>query len=190
MGKARKMEREQAERQKKRKQQKNLILISASACILVALFAWLLISQQVTTGTISISPNANGDLHVPKNRLQNNLTYVDYGGTEELIFWNDGNAVRTAFDTCEECYSGGDIHFTLNNSTLTCSLCRTTLPVSTLGTAQWGGCQPVSIIPEIRSDTGAEIVIPAEVLAYARRMFSRWDASDFSISLETYQAAE
>ena len=191
MGKIRKMEREQAERQKKKQQKRNIIWASALICVAIGLIIWLIISQQTTSNAISVAPDDNGDLRVLSSSLSKDLNYIDYGADEEIIFWKDGSGViRTAFDTCETCYPAGDAHFTLNRATLACSACGTTQPVSVLGTASWGGCQPISIIPEIRADTEGEVVIPAAVLAYAKQMFSRWDASDFSVTFATYETAE
>ena len=191
MGVTQKKAREQAAQQKKKQQKQITIWVSALVCVVIGLLIWLVVSQQTTASAISVVPDANGDLRVSLNSLSKNLTYVDYGGTEEIIFWKDGNGViRTAFDTCETCYSVGNVHFTLKGDTLTCSACSTTQPVSVLGIESWGGCQPVSIIPEIREDADTEVVIPAAVLTYARRMFSRWDASDFAVTFAAYRTAE
>ena len=191
MGKIRKMEREQAEQRKKAERKRTVVLSSVLVCIIAMLLIWLVISQQTVASSASIAPDSNGDLRIPKNSLRNHLNYIDYGGAEEIILWKAGGGeIRTAFDTCEQCYSMGDVHFTLKGDTLTCSLCHTTQSVSVLGTESWGGCRPVSIVSDARADTGGEVVIPAAALAYAKQVFTRWDASDFSISMATYSAAE
>ena len=187
MGKKSEMAQERFEQKKKEKRNKRIVGISVSVCIIAAIVVLVILSQPAVVIPVGFAHDANGDLHIAVDSLQENLNYIDFGGTEELILWKDGDGrIRTAFDTCEECYSNGNVHFTLSGDTLTCNLCGTTKPVSELGLAEWGGCQPVSIISDIRNDSETEVIIPADVLAYTEQMFSYWNASDFSISLDTY----
>ena len=189
---------EQLQQQKERRRKYIIVGVSVSVFIIGLIVALIVILQPrqgsqtpagriATSSTIQLAPDSNGDLRVPLNRLQNRLQYIAYGGREELLLWRDSNGViRTAFDTCEECYSRGNVRFTLSGNILTCSQCGVTQPVSVLGTEGWGGCRPVAVTPAMRNDTDTEVVVPAAVLAYARDMFSRWNASDFSISFAAY----
>lgn len=187
MGRRKQLEQERLEQQKKKRRKQIIIGTSVLVCIIALIAVWIITARPASVSTISIAPDSNGDLRVAVDSLQDHLNYIDYGGAEELIFWKDGDGViRTAFDTCEECYSGGNVHFTLSGDTLTCSLCGTTQSVSILGTDGWGGCKPVSITTDMRNDAGTEVVIPAAILAYAADMFSHWDASDFSVSFADY----
>ena len=186
-----KRENEQLVRKKKRTRNQIILIISVLVCISAIVFFLVNSSKSSVANSMKVALDSNGDLHIPIGSLKSNLNYINYGGVEEIILWEDGSGViRTAFDTCEECYSDGKVHFKLTGDTLDCNLCGTTQSISVLGTASWGGCQPVSIVPEIRRDTGDEIIIPAEVLAYAEDMFSHWDIADFSISFEAYSDTE
>ena len=174
---------------KKKKQIKQLIIGSVVTVAVIIVVVFLVNFSPTALSSQNISLDENGDLRIPVAGLQKNLNYIDFGGNEELIVWknNDGE-IRTAFDTCAECYPGGNVHFTLDGTTLTCSFCGTTQAVSMLGSAEWGSCRPLSIIPDYRSDTDTEVVVPADVLSYSAQMFNAWDADDFSISLADYRS--
>ena len=187
MGKRKKLAQEQLAQNKKKQKIHILIGAAVAVCALILVLLAFNASRPAPVSTIHIAPDASGDLRIPLASLPDDFHYVDFGGREEIILWKDGTgAVRTAFDTCEECFSLGDVHFTRSNANLTCNLCRTTQALSSLGIESWGGCQPVSIIPAVREDTDTEIVIPAGIISYATEMFSHWDASDFSVSLFSY----
>lgn len=190
MGKRQKLEHERLKRQKKKRRKQIIIGASISVCV-ITLIVVLAFNAQPSSSTLNIASDSNGDLHIAMDSLQNGLNYIDYGSDEELLLWKDSDGViRTAFDTCEECYSRGNVHFTLSGSTLTCNLCGTTQSVSTLGTDSWGGCQPISITPDMRNDTDTEVIISDAILSYAEDMFSHWDASDYSVSFADYGTDE
>lgn len=188
MGKKAEQQRLAGQRKKRRRR-----IINASALLgAVVLMVGLVVLAQsrpssVEAASLAFSNDANGDLRIETADLQSGLNYVDYGGPEELLLWTDSaGAIRTSFDTCEECYLGGDVRFALDGDTLICGMCGSTQSVETLGTAGWGGCKPISITTEMRADTDSEVVIPAGVLSYAEDMFAHWDASDFSVSFAEY----
>ncbi|MDR1439200.1 MAG: DUF2318 domain-containing protein [Clostridiales bacterium] len=189
MSSRKKLARERLEKQRKR--QRALLIAGASvlACAVALFIVWVATSPPpaAAIGTASVAPDLNGDVRVSADSLRDGLNFVDYGGAEELIFFKGADgAVQTAFDTCEECYDNGDVHFSLNSRTLTCNVCGTQQPASVLGEDSWGGCKPVSITPEMRSDADTDIAIPAAVLSYADEMFSRWDAADFGFTFAAY----
>jgi hypothetical protein len=199
----RKIKFEQLKQQKEKRQKRIIIGASVAVFVIALVVIIIIVSRQAqtqsyqsyggvaTTSSIRLTPDSDGDLRVPLDRLQSRLTYVSYGGSEELIFWRDNSGViRTAFDTCVECYPRGSVHFTLSGNILTCSQCGTTQPLSVLITDGWGGCRPVLITPAMRNDTDTEVVLSSAVLSYAGDMFSQWRASDFSLSFAVYGTDE
>jgi len=178
-------------RQKKRKRINLIIGVSVSVCLVVVIAVLIITSLRNTAVKANYTIDSSGNLHVPLDGLHDNLNYINYKGSEELILWTDGDgSVRTALDTCIECFPMGYVHFTLAGSILTCSACGTTQSVTGLGTAGWSGCKPISITPEMREDTDSEIVIPSAALAFAEDMFSHWRNSDFSVTFASYIAGE
>ena len=189
MSKRRELERLQL---RKKKRLQLIIGISVSACLVAAVVFLIATSQRpVSSSTAYVSVDSNGDLRVPRDSLHSNLNYINYGGSEEMLLWEDGDGlIRTALDTCVECYPMGYVRFTLRGDTLTCSACGTTQSVTGLGTEGWHGCKPISITPEMREDTDSDVVIPASALAFAEDMFGHWDLSDFGMTFESYLTGE
>lgn len=173
----------QKEAVKRKQRRRNLIIGGAiAACALI--IALVIILQP---RPLAFTRSANADVVIKAADVKSGLNYVDYGGSEELILWRDGNGgIRTALDTCEECFGGGDVHYTLSGSNIVCSACQTTQDVTILGSAAWGGCQPVAIPVAYRADTDADIVIPAEVLAFAEDVFTHWGEADYTVSMAQY----
>jgi len=192
VGKKRRLEEQERLEQQKKKRQKQIIIGALlSVCTIAVIVVLSNLSKPVPASIISSAPDSNGDLRVAVDSLKKGMNYIEFGSNEELIFFKDNDgAIKTAFDTCEECYARGNVRFTLSEDILTCSVCGTTQSISILGTESWGGCKPLSITSDMRNDTDAEVVIPAAVLSYSNDMFSQWDTSDFSISLAGYGASE
>lgn len=181
--------------------------VAAVACILIIAFLFVFLNQRNDerniegtneTGQTNESEQANqtlrfdleenGDLVIPTDDIAEELTYIDYGGSHQILIWKDNNEdMHTAFNTCQECFSRGNANYTYNNGTLTCSVCGNQIDMSSLADTSWGGCQPVSIPMEYRDDTESEIILSEELLKYSEEMFEAWENGDFSITLETYE---
>lgn len=173
----------QKEAEKRKRQKRNKIIGGViSCCVLIAVLVIVLQPRP-----LGFTRNANADVLVKASDVKNGLNFLDYGGPEQIILWRDDDgSIHTALDTCAECYGGGDVHYGLSGTNLVCSICQSSQPVTVLRNASWGGCQPVAIPASYRADTDAEIVIPADVLAFAEDVFAHWDAADYSVSLAQY----
>ena len=191
MSKNKKLEQEQLKQQKTKRRNRIIIGSIIAVCAVVVLIILVNLSQASKGASVTGAIDENGDLRIPKASIQRGLNYLNFGGMEELIIWeNDSGEIKTALDTCEECYLSGNVHFTLTGKTIICNVCGTSQPVSVLGTASWGGCQPVAIVEDIREDTDAEIVVPAEVLTFANNMLYRWATEGFVVDFSSYGIAE
>lgn len=129
----------------------------------------------------------DGNLIIPIADIVDDFTYVDYGGSHQILIWKDNNEkIHTAFNTCQECIARGEARYSYNDGILTCSVCGNQVNVSSLSEENWGGCQPVAIPEAYRDDTEDTIVISAELLQYSEDMFAEWEKDDFSTTLEAY----
>ena len=162
------------------------IVVAVSVILALVLFAG---NDKGSSETISLAKNSDGSLTVPKSALGNGMTTIDYGYEQSILVMTDlYGIVRTAYNTCFDCFASGNALYSLiqSNTTLLCRSCGTTYPATILGTSSWGGCQPVSIPPDYRNDTAEEIVFPSQLLAYAEDMFAQWKNFDYTLSLEGY----
>lgn len=142
-------------------------------------------TQQTQELTYAI--NDAGELAIPVSDITEEFQYIDYGAAHDLLLMRDSEGhFHTAFNTCEECFSRGNARFTYRNGILTCQSCGNQFNVSSIGTASWGGCQPVAIPEDYREDTETELIFPAQLLTYSEDMFQSWENNDFSVTLEGY----
>ncbi len=153
----------------------------------IVLVIAVVIKEQTRETNVSVTLNSNGDFVVNVADIGNEFYNYDYGGEHDILIWKDGNGtVRTAFDTCEECFSTGNAHYEYENGVLVCQSCQTEFPINSFGNKSWGGCQPVAVATDYRTDTEEQIIIPAEVLNYANDVFEAWKAGDFTVTMENY----
>ena len=131
--------------------------------------------------------NESGDFVIAKEDIGDAFYHYDYGGEHDVLIWKDeSGTIRTAFNTCEECFSKGNARYEYQNGKLVCQSCRNELPIASFGNKSWGGCQPVAVPVDYRTDTEELIVIPSKVMTFADDMFAGWENGDFTVTLESY----
>ena len=81
--------------------------------------------------------------------------------------------IRTAFNTCQVCYSSGRGYFVQQDSVLVCQNCGRRFRTSQVE-RQAGGCNPAPIFPANKKVSDTTITISREYLRQAREMFARW----------------
>jgi uncharacterized membrane protein len=81
--------------------------------------------------------------------------------------------IRTAFNTCQVCYSSGLGYFVQVDTVLVCQNCGRRFRMNQVE-RQAGGCNPVPIFPANKTVTGSTITIPQEFLKQAKSIFASW----------------
>jgi uncharacterized membrane protein len=107
---------------------------------------------------------------------ENALFYpVDIEGMriEVLAVKAPDGTIRTAFNTCQVCYSSGRGYFVQQGMLLVCQNCGNRYRMSQVE-RQAGGCNPVPIFPAYKTITDSTIIIPQEYLKQARGIFATW----------------
>jgi len=85
---------------------------------------------------------------------------------------SDGT-VRTAFNTCQVCYSSGRGYYIQEGDVLVCQNCGNRFKMDEVEVAR-GGCNPVPIFKEMKEVTDTTITIPKELFAEAEGIFANW----------------
>ena len=85
---------------------------------------------------------------------------------------SDGT-IRTAFNTCQVCYGSGRGYYKLDGDILVCQNCGNRFEPDQVE-MQKGGCNPVPIFDEDKSDDGQNIVITKDYFQQAKEIFSNW----------------
>ena len=185
---------EQKQRQKeeaRKKEQRQIMLtvgsIAAVALVIVVIAIFVNVFAPAYKST-AVALAEDGSLHVPRSLLGEGFNYVNWGGTEELILYtNEEGEVLTAFDSCEECFAEGSVHFTLNSGHTICSVCNTVSEIDEFGAQEWGGCRPITVPASARQDAGSDIIISSECMAFAADMFNHWSQGDLSVTFASYE---
>lgn len=93
------------------------------------------------------------DLVILLDKVTNNVTFyaVDVDGTEmEVMAVRDSSGnIRTAFNTCQVCYSSGRGYYQQEGNDLVCQNCGNSFTTDQVG-LESGGCNPVPIMDNDR----------------------------------------
>ena len=85
---------------------------------------------------------------------------------------SDGS-IRTAFNTCQVCYSSGRGYYKVEGDALVCQNCGNSFGFDDVDVAR-GGCNPVPISAENRTQTDTTVVISAQYLQAQSKLFANW----------------
>jgi hypothetical protein len=87
----------------------------------------------------------------------------------------EGN-IRTAFNTCQVCYSSGRGYYKQSGDKLICQNCGNQFTVNQVE-VQSGGCNPYPIFEEDKTVTDESITISYDYLKSATKIFANWKTS-------------
>jgi uncharacterized membrane protein len=122
-------------------------------------------------------PAADRDLVIPLGEITENAVFypVDIEGTrlEVLAVRAPDGTVRTAFNTCQVCYSSGRGFYKQQGTVLVCQNCGNRFRMSQVGVRS-GGCNPVPIFAANKTVSDTTITISREFLKEAKAIFARW----------------
>jgi uncharacterized membrane protein len=123
---------------------------------------------------------ADQDLVIQLSELTANAIFypVDIEGTrlEVLAVKAPDGTIRTAFNTCQVCYTSGRGFYKQEGSVLVCQNCGNRFRMSQVGVRS-GGCNPVPIPAANKTVTDTAITISRDFLKEAKVIFSRWRRS-------------
>jgi uncharacterized membrane protein len=117
------------------------------------------------------------DMIIPADELTGTprfyATEVEGTPMEVIALLASDGSVRTAFNTCQVCYSSGRGYYKADGDELVCQNCGNRFVGDAVGIAG-GGCNPVPIFEQERSERDDMIVISGELLANTRAIFENW----------------
>ncbi|NLZ80696.1 MAG: DUF2318 domain-containing protein [Clostridiales bacterium] len=121
--------------------------------------------------------NEDGDVVIQVEDISDTASFYSYdanGTTVGLLAVkaSDGT-IRTAFDTCEECSGNQRAFFEQEGTLLQCKNCGNVYDVDKVGTER-GGCSPIPIMADEKTETDSEIIIPADLIEENADMFKNW----------------
>ncbi len=118
-----------------------------------------------------------GDLVIPVKEISSKASFypvtVDDTELEVLAVKASDGTIRTAFNTCQICYSSGRGYYEQKGDLLICQNCGNQFSVNDIEVLR-GGCNPVPIFPEEKTVEEAHIIISNEFLREAKVIFTNW----------------
>ena len=143
--------------------------------LLAALAVWLMTAAVTAFAGGTITPA--GDLKIPKKEITATAKFYGYKAgnvyIEVLALRAPDGTVRTAFNTCQVCYDSGRGYYTQKGDYLICNNCGNRFLSSQVELAK-GGCNPVPITKELKSEDADFITIPKALFEEAKPLFARW----------------
>jgi hypothetical protein len=119
----------------------------------------------------------NGDLQIEKKEITPTAKFFQYklDGVlmEVLALRAPDGTVRTAFNTCQVCYASGRGYYVQQGDVLVCQNCRNKFKASQVEIIK-GGCNPVPISAELKTEDANTITIGKWLFAEAKPIFLKW----------------
>ena len=136
--------------------------------------AFLFLGAAAFAGSIV---TAAGELRIPKKEITATARFYEYrlGNVllEVLALRAPDGTIRVAFNTCQVCYSSGRGYFTQKGQILVCNNCGNQFSVSQIELVK-GGCNPVPITKDIKTEDADYITIPKAIFEKTRPLFLKW----------------
>ena len=119
----------------------------------------------------------NGDLQIPKKEVTATAKFYQYrlDGVlmEVLALRAPDGTVRTAFNTCQVCYSSGRGYYVQQGDVLVCQNCGNRFKASQVEIMK-GGCNPLPITADLKTEDANTITIVKSLFAEAKTFFLKW----------------
>lgn len=120
---------------------------------------------------------SGGDLLIPKSEISEKAQFYPYkaGNTkmEVLAVKAPDGTIRTAFNTCQVCYDSGKGYYKQEGDELVCQNCKNRFKTSDVEVVH-GGCNPVPILKENKTDDGSNLIISQAFLTTNKDLFLKW----------------
>ena len=172
------------------KKRQLLIASAAVLCLVGVMFAVIFKNHSegedaAANGSLAEISNAAHEassetdiLSIPLSEVSETASFypvvVDGTPMEVLAIRASDGSVRTAFNTCQSCYTSGNGRYEAEGTELVCQNCGFHFSADEVGIETGGGCNPWPITDANREITENEIVISNDFLAESKNIFANW----------------
>jgi uncharacterized membrane protein len=166
--------------QPKKKQKKsnivNIILVTLPV-LLVMIISIIIIKNAGSDTTVSSETTNNSDLVINISDITEKAKFypaeIDGTKLEVLAVKAPDGSIRTAFNTCQVCYSSGRGYYIQDGDVLVCQNCGNRFKMNQVEMIK-GGCNPVPITSSEKTVDDTSITISGEYLKQAKSIFANW----------------
>lgn len=125
----------------------------------------------------TVTLSESGDLVIPIKDISEKVSFypLEIEGTalEVLAVKASDGTIRTAFNTCQICFSSGRGYYVQEGELLVCQNCGNRFETKDVEIAR-GGCNPVPIFAADKTVDENNITISNEFLIEAKGIFENW----------------
>ncbi|WP_428864426.1 Fe-S-containing protein [Clostridium sediminicola] len=161
---------------KLKNQKKKWILFGTSAVVIV-IIAVLTLATGNNSEPTAVETNATGQLVINKADITKTASFYPYesNGTymEIIAVRANDDTVRTALNTCQVCYNSGRGYYEQLGDKLICNNCGNQFTIDQIERIK-GGCNPVPILDEMKTEDIETITIDPEYLVAFEPLFTNW----------------
>jgi len=133
-------------------------------------------SAELNGPTSSPTGSAKG-LTLETNSITSTASFFPYSVSgvkmEVLAVRASDGTIRTAFNTCQVCYSSGYGYYVQEGNVLVCQNCGNRFKIDQIEKEK-NGCNPVPILESDKQVDGENITIPADYLSQNKNLFLKW----------------
>ncbi len=162
------------------KNSKKLMITAATLLILVAAVYFVFPKNAGSSNTgkpNEIKTVKDADIVIPVSSVTEQAAFypAEMNGTklEVIAVKAPDGTVRTAFNTCQVCYSSGKGYYEQEGDELVCQNCGNRFGMGDVEMTR-GGCNPVPITEEYKTVDNENITISKDFLAQATVIFQNW----------------
>lgn len=178
------------QRQKEYRKKRNLILSIGGIFLVGVLGVSVVLGTQTKgrnnelavseTKDVAQSITEGQDLIIPVSDISETANYypvtVDGTEMEVLAVKAPDGTIRTAFNTCQICYSSGRGYYKQEGDVLVCQNCGNRFKMSQVE-IESGGCNPWPIFDDNKTVTSDTIAISYAFLNESKQIFANWRTS-------------
>lgn len=159
---------------KNAKEKRKFVLPAIAALVLLVVLTLLIMPHGGKKEKLSETDT----LTIPLSSVSQTASFypIVVNGTEMevLAIRTVSGKIRTAFNTCQSCYTSGHGYYVADGTELICQNCGFHFTAEEVGLEGHGGCNPWPIPTSKRTETEDSILISYEVLNDAREIFANW----------------
>lgn len=130
-----------------------------------------------TTTVAKAETSESGDLIIPVADISDQANFYEYDvdGTklEVMAIKASDGSIRTAFNTCQVCFSSGRGYYKQEGDKLVCQNCGNQFSADDVEVTK-GGCNPVPIQEADKTVDDTNITISKDYLKSAKELFENW----------------
>lgn len=123
----------------------------------------------------NVAVTSGGDLIIPKSEITETAKFYPYNakGTrmEILAVKASDGSIRTAFNTCQVCNGSPRAYYKQQGNVLVCQNCGNQFSTDMIE-QQRGGCNPVPIMKDEKTDDGTNIIISNDFIVKNKDLFT------------------